>query len=161
MAWCHQATSHYLSQCWPISLLQYGVTRPQWVNKGLSTPRSMVFISKPAPALLKSSRRTSVLCSSHELWCQPINHAPFNSRINKTSILFPWKDKISCAEIYLAVYYDHFEIVPCVCITEVRALFQYLFGYIDSHVKDKTVMRPSYFYIDTPFRWDVFAEACI
>ena len=27
MAWCCQATSHYLSQCWP-----YGVTRPQWVK---------------------------------------------------------------------------------------------------------------------------------
>ena len=34
MAWCHQATSHYLSQCWPRSLSQYGVTRPQWVNSG-------------------------------------------------------------------------------------------------------------------------------
>ena len=34
MAWCHQATSHYLSQCWPRSLSPYGVTRPQWVNCG-------------------------------------------------------------------------------------------------------------------------------
>ena len=33
MAWCRQATSHYMSQCWPRSLLPYGVTRPQWVNK--------------------------------------------------------------------------------------------------------------------------------
>ena len=32
MAWCLQATSHYLSQCWPRSLSPYGVTRPQWVN---------------------------------------------------------------------------------------------------------------------------------
>ena len=32
MAWCHQATSHYLSHWWPWSLLPYGVTRPQWVN---------------------------------------------------------------------------------------------------------------------------------
>ena len=32
MAWCHQATSHYLSQCWSRSLSPYGVTRPQWVN---------------------------------------------------------------------------------------------------------------------------------
>ena len=32
MAWCRQATSHYLSQCWPSSLSPYGVTRPQWVN---------------------------------------------------------------------------------------------------------------------------------
>ena len=31
MAWCHQATSHYLNQCWPRSPTPYGVTRPQWV----------------------------------------------------------------------------------------------------------------------------------
>ena len=29
MAWCSQATSHYLNQCWPRCLLLYGVTRPQ------------------------------------------------------------------------------------------------------------------------------------
>ena len=33
MAWCRQATSHYLSQCWPRSLSPYGVTGPQWVNR--------------------------------------------------------------------------------------------------------------------------------
>ena len=32
MAWCHQATNHYLSQCWPRSPMPYGITRPQWVN---------------------------------------------------------------------------------------------------------------------------------
>ena len=32
MAWCHQATSHYPSQCWPSPMLPYGATRPQWVN---------------------------------------------------------------------------------------------------------------------------------
>ena len=32
MAWCCQATSSYLSQCWPRSMLPYGVTRPQWVK---------------------------------------------------------------------------------------------------------------------------------
>ena len=32
MAWCRQAASHYLSQCWPRPLTPYGVTRPQWVN---------------------------------------------------------------------------------------------------------------------------------
>ena len=30
MTWCRQATSHYLSQCWPSSMSPYGVTRPQW-----------------------------------------------------------------------------------------------------------------------------------
>ena len=28
MAWCRQATSHYLSQCWLRSMSPYGVTRP-------------------------------------------------------------------------------------------------------------------------------------
>ena len=32
MAWCCQATSHYLSQSRPRSLSPYGITRPQWVN---------------------------------------------------------------------------------------------------------------------------------
>ena len=31
MAWCRQATSHYIGQCWSRSLLPYGVARPQWV----------------------------------------------------------------------------------------------------------------------------------
>ena len=29
MAWCHQATSHYLNQCWPRSMSPNNVTRPQ------------------------------------------------------------------------------------------------------------------------------------
>ena len=32
MAWCHQTTSHCLSQRWPRSISPYGITRPQWVN---------------------------------------------------------------------------------------------------------------------------------
>ena len=32
MAWCHQATSHYFSQCWPRFLLPYDITWPPWVG---------------------------------------------------------------------------------------------------------------------------------
>ena len=32
MAWCRQATSHYLNQCWPRSPTPYGVTRTPWVK---------------------------------------------------------------------------------------------------------------------------------
>ena len=32
MAWCREATSHYLSQCWLNSLSPYGAARPKWVN---------------------------------------------------------------------------------------------------------------------------------
>ena len=28
MAWCRQATSHYLNQCWPRSMWPHGITRP-------------------------------------------------------------------------------------------------------------------------------------
>ena len=37
MAWCRQATSHYLSQCWPSSISPYGIARPQWVKPWLIT----------------------------------------------------------------------------------------------------------------------------
>ena len=37
MAWCHQAPSHYLSQCWPRSMSPYGITRSQWVKVTLTT----------------------------------------------------------------------------------------------------------------------------
>ena len=33
MAWCRQATSHYMSWCWPRFMLWYGVTRAKWVNE--------------------------------------------------------------------------------------------------------------------------------
>ena len=33
MAWCRQATSHYLSQCWPRSILPYDIIRPPWVYR--------------------------------------------------------------------------------------------------------------------------------
>ena len=32
MAWCRQATNHYLSHCWPRSMSPYGVIMPQWVD---------------------------------------------------------------------------------------------------------------------------------
>ena len=36
LAWCCQATSHYLSQCWPRSLSSYDIIRPQWVKSSLT-----------------------------------------------------------------------------------------------------------------------------
>ena len=31
-AWCRQATSHYLNQCWSSSMTPFGIIRPQWVK---------------------------------------------------------------------------------------------------------------------------------
>ena len=33
MAWCHQATSHYLSQCWPTSMLPLGHNESTFFDK--------------------------------------------------------------------------------------------------------------------------------
>ena len=35
MGWCHQATSHYQSQCWPSSMSPFDVAGPQWVKENL------------------------------------------------------------------------------------------------------------------------------
>ena len=43
MAWCRQATSHYLSQCLSRSLSLYGVSRPQWVNKSACLGKCKLF----------------------------------------------------------------------------------------------------------------------
>ena len=32
MVWCCQATIYYLNQCWPMSVLPYGINEPQWVK---------------------------------------------------------------------------------------------------------------------------------
>ena len=32
MAWSHQVTSHYRSQCWPRSMSPYGISKLQWVK---------------------------------------------------------------------------------------------------------------------------------
>ena len=56
MAWCHQATSHYLNQCWPRSPRPYGVTRPQWVNSQLIWRSGPV---KQVPNLQMSFRKLS------------------------------------------------------------------------------------------------------
>ena len=49
MAWCRQATSHYLSQCWPTSMSPYGVTWPQWVKITTTSPRAQWVKSNVVP----------------------------------------------------------------------------------------------------------------
>ena len=65
MAWCCQATGHYLSQFWLRYLSPNGVTRPQWVNlcilfKGIATQSFVIFFSLSA--------RTSCLKQSSFPW---------------------------------------------------------------------------------------------
>ena len=76
MAWCRQATSHYLSQCWPRSLSPYGVTRPQWVNRTRTRTRQWnILLTLHSTAPTKSctlSRQCG--CQSGNVW-QMRSHA--------------------------------------------------------------------------------------
>ena len=57
MAWCRQAPSHYLSQCWPRSLLPYGVTRPHWVKLILDWPKITSHIHTQLKWLLRKNNK--------------------------------------------------------------------------------------------------------
>ena len=46
MAWCRQATSHYLNQCWPGSMSPNGVTRPQ-LGPNSTHYQTLTFIQWP------------------------------------------------------------------------------------------------------------------
>ena len=60
MAWCRQATSHYMSQCWPRSLSSYGVTKPQWDERKFSRI-TIKFTFNNLPGL----RLAKLMCNSH------------------------------------------------------------------------------------------------
>ena len=70
MAWCRQATSHYLNQCWPRSKPRYGVTRPQlspsvtiWQSPGWLGPvlEKRIYSWKVAPLISNFSCIWSIL----------------------------------------------------------------------------------------------------
>ena len=80
-AWCRQA----LNQCWPRSLLPYGVTRPQWVNVTATSPRGQWFnvcvqaawnadVCKPWHVCLQAAWHDNI-CEPSPLWrsrpCSP------------------------------------------------------------------------------------------
>ena len=65
MAWCRQATSHYLSQCWLSSLSPYGVARQQWVNVPLH--------------FMQRSFRAQYVTLSLTGWAHTQNHPSFCS----------------------------------------------------------------------------------
>ena len=55
MAWCRQASSHYLSQCWSRSQSPYGVTRPQWVNSSKRHDAFMCWWLASGPWLVRNN----------------------------------------------------------------------------------------------------------
>ena len=68
MAWCRQATSHYLSRCWPRSLSPYGITRPHW---GLN---------KMADILQTTISYSTALTELNVHQCEITNYTPYLAR---------------------------------------------------------------------------------
>ena len=88
MAWCLQATSHYLSQCWPRSMSTYGIIRPQWVNKVVAFVETA-----PLPHTLEcipSDDYHTHLYGSHMWWTITRNFLPFS----------PTQWLASCSQMY-------------------------------------------------------------
>ena len=82
MAWCRQAASHYLSQCWPRSLSPYGVTRPQWVK---------------------------VLAMSHSIWGHGVFLESSSGMYSHFRIILPWKYVLFCIKCQMGLewwFYD-------------------------------------------------------
>ena len=73
MAWCHQATSHYLSPSWPRSLSPYDITGPQWVNVCITstyTHLSNTLLQSLSPIVTISSNLNiiSILLDQYQHW---------------------------------------------------------------------------------------------
>ena len=90
MAWCHQATSHYLGQCWPRSMSPYGVTRPQWVNLLLMNWMRLyqIFFIQIAVCVPQTSRR-SPLVYCKVFWYCCLTQVVKNQIIH---VIYSWND---------------------------------------------------------------------
>ena len=84
MACCHQATSHYLTQCWPRSLSPYGITSPEWVNT--LWPSDTIWWHRSSSTLVKIMAcclNQCFLISSKILWhSSEGNFSRYTSAIN-------------------------------------------------------------------------------
>ena len=70
MAWCRQATSYYLSQCWPSSMSPNGVTRLQSVNTSTEFCRHSRALHSPKLPFLAPAGTPYVLLFWHvQLTC--------------------------------------------------------------------------------------------
>ena len=67
MAWCRQATNHYLNQCWLRSLMPYVFIWPHWVNGNwfIRSPS----VVKPPQAYNAYFTCMARLCDGHYYYC--------------------------------------------------------------------------------------------
>ena len=91
MAWCCQATSHYLSQCWLGYLSPYGIARPQWVKTvplSHQTPHDDVIKWKHFPRywpFVRGIHRSPVNSPHKGQWRRALMFTLIYARINRLS----------------------------------------------------------------------------
>ena len=67
--WC-QATSHYLSRCWPRSMSPYGVNRPEWVNDRFDQYVShMDGLAQDCSNSIAIALEILQSCTGSSIWC--------------------------------------------------------------------------------------------
>ena len=93
MAWCHQAPSHYLIQCWSKFMLQYGITRPQWLNQSRKNiERDNIALSGNNTIKLRQDCLLHLIRKSSSQWL--LNKMTINGLCNKPNILWQKKNCI-------------------------------------------------------------------
>ena len=85
MAWCRQATNHYLSRCWPKSMSPNGITRTQRVNSTCRCWKTM--FGKPSICLRNSTDSASACWTLNSL---TISRAPKSCSKTTTSSKSEW-----------------------------------------------------------------------
>ena len=75
MAWDHQATSHYLKQCWLRFIIPYGVSRGQWIQHIYYDMMSIVNSLRPSDAYMRQQCRLSLF---QILACRLIDAKPLS-----------------------------------------------------------------------------------
>ena len=100
MAWCRQASRHYLNQCWPRAPMPYGITRPQWVNT-LHDDNVIILMIFPYIDCISHNISTHLLCSV--LFDNMINYQsnhginlPIFFRIATVPVKQPWRIWVKC-----------------------------------------------------------------
>ena len=79
MAWCRQATSHYLNQYWQWFVTPCDITGPQWVNRAYSTISKIKTFKLSRIILWKcpaNERRCCIVTSSPIGWAHTQKDAP-------------------------------------------------------------------------------------
>ena len=97
MALCRQTTSHYLRQCWPRSMLLYGITRLQWVKSEslMISPKHINLLTS-----LRSLRRQDI--SSHNIdYVEVVGSCYIWGRISTTCVVLKWSNDIKCKYMFM------------------------------------------------------------